>query len=414
MRHGSVLFAVVVLLSSAVFPVGAAAAGSAAVQDQTTLTVSVVSQGGAQLGGVTIVATWEGGESTATTASNGKAFVDVPRGADVNLTISSDRFIRNAPVTVEDASAQEVTVEVARRGSVTVATTSTEGPVENVSVRLLRDGEAVVSGQTDAEGTFSSGVLEQGQYTLVAEKRGYYTNRTEFRIDSEDDREELPMRAGSIPVEVRVLDDHFDDPRPVNNATVRFGDVGTSRTTSGTAVFAVPVNTDHVVGVNKPGYDSARRRYSAEESPDRIRLNIQREPALVLDPVNERVVVGESTTVTVVDEYDNPVANATVSIDGEDVARTDADGEARITIERSGNLTVRASTDDVESPGVTVIGVAVDGGTATASTTAPSTATATPSSTPVPTTTAVSLPGFGPAVAALGVVLAALLLARRE
>jgi hypothetical protein len=414
MRRGLIPLVAVVLMASVVFPVGAVGGTAAATQGQVTLTVGVVSQGGAQIGGVTITATWDGGETTATTASNGKAFVDVPRGATVELSISSERFVRNSPVTIEDATAQEVTVEVARKGSATVVLTSPEGPVGSASVRLVSDGETIVSGRTDADGTFDTPIVEQGQYTLVTAKPTYYTNRTDVRIESEGAREEVSMRTGSVQVEVQVLDDRFDDPRPVNNATVRFGDIGTVRTTGGTAVFAVPVNTEHTVRATKPEYDSARTTYSVGESSNSIRLTIQREPTLVVQPVNRQVVVGESTVVTVVDAYGEPVANATVSLDGEAVATTDDDGEARITIESGGNHTVGASADGLESDGTTVVGVDVDGSTPTDSPTPEPTPTASPSPTPVPTTTSVSLPGFGPAAAALAVALAALLLARRD
>jgi hypothetical protein len=418
MRRGLIPLAAVVVLVSLAPPVGAAAgaAGSTATQDQVTLTVSVISKGGAQIGGVSIDATWDGGETTATTANNGKAFVDVPRGADVDISVSSDRFVRNFPVTVEDATTQEVTVVVAREGSATISTTSPNGPVQGASVRLVQDGRTVVSGRTNADGTFSTGIIEQGRYTLVTAKPTYFTNRTEFGVESEGVNREVSMRTGSVRVEVRVFDDHFEDPRSVNNATVEFGDIGTARTTGGTSVFAVPVNTEHTVRVTKPDYESARTQYTVGESSDSIRLTIRREPTLTVRPVNRRVVVGESTVVTVLDAYGDPVADATVSLDGETVARTDGSGEVRVVIESAGNHTVSASAGGIGSDGTTIVGVAVGDSTPSPTATPPPTATPSPteSPTPVPTTTAVSLPGFGPVVAALGVVLAAALLLRRD
>jgi len=414
MGRGLVSLVTVVVLVSMSVPAGAAAAGTAATQDQVTMTVSVISQGGAQIGGITITAAWDGGETSATTASNGKAFVDVPRGADVNITVSSDRFVLNFPVTVEDATTEEVTVEVAREGSATVRATSPNGPVGSASVRLVQNGRTVVSGQTNADGTFSTGIIEQGRYTLVTGKPTYYTNRTRFDVRSEGVSREMEMRTGNVQVNVRVLDDHFEDARAVDNATVEFGDVGTARTTGGTTVFAVPVNTEHTVRATKSEYESARTRYSVGESSGNIRLTIQREPTLVVEPTNRRVVVGESTAVSVVDAYGDPVTNATVSLDGESVASTDGSGQARVTVGSDGNHTVSASAGGLESEGVTVVGVAVGEETPTPTVTATAPPTASASPTPVPTTTSVSLPGFGPAVAVLGVVLAALLFARRD
>ncbi|MFC6940848.1 carboxypeptidase-like regulatory domain-containing protein [Salinirubellus sp. GCM10025818] len=415
MRRVLVSLVVVTLLASATFPAGVAGAERGATQEQVTLTVEVISQDGGQVAGATINATWGDGEgTTVTTASNGKAFVDVPRGSPVMLSVSSERFIRNFPVFVDEATGQEVTVEVARKGSATVSLTSPSGPVDSASVRLVQAGERVASGETDADGTFSTGVVEQGRYTLVTGKPTYYTNRTRVDVDSEDTEVEVPMRTGATQVEVLVVDDHFDDPRPVNNATVQFGDVGTVRTTGGTAVFAVAVNTRHTVRATQPEYDTARRQYSVDESSDSIRLTIQREPTLVVQPTNRQVVVGESTALDVVDAYGDPVANATISLDGESVAETDDDGEARVTIESGGNHTLTASADGVTSAEVTVVGVNADGSTLSPTPTITSTATSEPTETPVPTTTSVSLPGFGPLAAVLGVVLAALVLARRD
>ncbi len=415
MRRVLVSLVVVTLLASATFPAGVVGAERGATQEQVTLTVEVISQDGGQVAGATINATWGDGEgTTVTTASNGKAFVDVPRGSPVMLSVSSERFIRNFPVFVDEATGQEVTVEVARKGSATVSLTSPSGPVDSASVRLVQAGERVASGETDADGTFSTGVVEQGRYTLVTGKPTYYTNRTRVDVDSEDTEVEVPMRTGATQVEVLVVDDHFDDPRPVNNATVQFGDVGTVRTTGGTAVFAVAVNTRHTVRATQPEYDTARRQYSVGESSDSIRLTIQREPTLVVQPTNRQVVVGESTALDVVDAYGDPVANATISLDGESVAETDDDGEARVTIESGGNHTLTASADGVTSAEVTVVGVNADGSTLSPTPTITSTATSEPTETPVPTTTSVSLPGFGPLAAVLGVVLAALVLARRD
>jgi hypothetical protein len=416
MGRGLVSIVSVVVLVAVALPAGGATVGDASVQDQVTLTVSVISQGGAQIGGTTITATWDGGETTATTASNGKAFVDVPRGADVSLSISSDRFVRNFPLTVEDAATEELTLEVARKGSATVRAVSPDGPVGSATVELRQDGRTVVSGRTNENGAFTTGTIEQGRYTLEVGKPTYFTNETVLDVRSEGVQREVEMRTGSVRVEVRVLDDHFEEPRAVNDASVEFGDVGTARTTSGTAVFAVSVNTEHRVRATKDGYETARTRYSVGESSGNIHLTIQREPAVVVRPANERVVVGESTSVTVVDAYGDPVTNATVTLDGESIARTDGSGQARVTIESAGNHTVGASAGGIDADGATVIGVAAGEETATPTPTPTVTpmATASPTPTPVPTTTSVSLPGFGPAVAAFGVLLAALLLARRD
>ena len=88
----------------------AGAVGGAAAQSesQVTLTVSVLDQTNTSIGGATITASWEGGERTATTASNGRAFIDVPEGETVELDAEHEDFVRNHPLVIEEADRKSV------------------------------------------------------------------------------------------------------------------------------------------------------------------------------------------------------------------------------------------------------------------------------------------------------------------
>jgi len=224
------VFTFVVLL---VLAAGAPYAAGAATQEQVTLTVSVVNQSGYGVSGVTINATWDGGSTSETTASNGRAFVDVPRGADVELTIDDGRYVRNLPRAVEDASNQDVTIDVALPGQVAVTASDQDGRVANATVELINsDNRLVDEGTTSAQGVFTTQEVERKSYILVLEKPGYLVNRTSIDMNSDSVRRSVEMRLESVQITFRVLDDHFDEPRPVGEATVRIPGVGTQNTTS--------------------------------------------------------------------------------------------------------------------------------------------------------------------------------------
>lgn len=392
MRRSPLVLLTVVLLVGAAVPAGAT-------QGMVTLTVTVVNENGSTLSGVTVTASWDDGSDTATTSSNGKALLDVPEGADVYLDAESDRYVRNTPKLVEDASEEEVTVEVGRKGDLAVRTTEPDGALADVRVEVLEDGQLVAEGVTGDDGRYDAPALEQGTYTIYTYKSGYFANQTVITLGVSH-TQSVPMRQGTVNVQFTVVDDHFEEPRRLDGATVQVGDVGTVRTTQGRASLSVPVNTRVEVTATKEGYGTARRTLRVGESPTELRLAVQLEPELTVTAFNERVVVGQQTLVNVTNAYGEPVAGAAVTVDGEAVAETDADGRARIIIETEGDHEVRATLDGVTSDPVTVAGVPEGEGP-----------TPTPTPSPTPTgTTDVVLPGFG-AAAALAAIAALVLVA---
>jgi uncharacterized GH25 family protein len=404
-RHALVGLVVLWLVTSAVGVGVGAVPVAATTQDRITLTVEVVDGDGDPLSGIEIEAEWEGGDTTARTASNGRAFVDVPRGANVSLGIDDDTYVRNFPVVLENASAQDVTIAVAEGGRATVVASGADGPVENATVAIVRDGRVAAQGTTDDDGTFESDPVEQGEYELVLSKPGYYENSTTLVVNDTRVEREVEMRTGSVQVTFRVLDDHFEDARPVENAQVAVSDVGTARTTGGTALFAIPVNTQLEVRVTKEAYQTRGYRIDVGESSTTFRLTTRRTETVTVTPNNERIVVGETTRVTVTNAYDEPIQDARVLLNGEQVAETGESGEATVQVAQAGNNTLRARAGGVESAPVTVVGVEAAEDTPTP--------TADATETAATTTTGVSFPGFTPVLAVLGVVLAAFLLRRR-
>jgi len=378
-------------------------------QDEITLTVTVVDGNGQEIDGITLNASWDGGYTVEETRANGQALVDVPAGADVSITVESDRYVRNDPVVVEDASSQQVEVDVRLQGTTTVTVQDTNGEaLDNAIVRLWQGGEVVVNTRTDENGVLESPAIEQGEYRLVAYKQGYLRNSSTLQVTGDVSRT-VEVESDSITVTFDVDDDHFDPPRAVEDARIEVGDIATIRTLSnGEATASVPVNARLDVTVGKENYTEVTQRLRTNEEDTSLNATIQRTPAISIDSAASRVVIGESTSITVTNEYGEPVTGASVSLDGENVGETDDSGQLSFTIETEGNHTVSAQADDLDTE-VTVQGVRAATDRPTTET---ATATATATGTEAPTTSGTG-PGFGP-VATLIALVATLLIARRR
>jgi MYXO-CTERM domain-containing protein len=375
--------------------------------DQTTLTVTVETAGGSPIQGAELTATWDGGESTATTAANGKAFVDVAAGARVELSVSDDTYARNFPVIVADADEQEVTIEMRRSGSVSVRVVNTEGqPIQDAGVVLRQDGRDVSRLGTDADGRASFDDLERGTYDAIALKNGHYVNTTTLRVGGGTSKR-IVLEEGSEQVTFEVFDAGTDEPTRLTDVTVTVGDRATVRTAdSNTASIGLPVNTGFPVAASKEGYVTNETDIYVGEGGETVRLLLTREPALNVTATNERVVAGESVRIDVLDEYGDPVSGATVSVDGQQVATTDDRGVATVPIDETGSREITVATDELSAT-ITVEGVQE----ATPSTPADATATTAVEGTP---SGGIPLPGFTPVGAGLAVLALGGLLALRR
>jgi len=406
--------------------VGAVAAGSA--NHQVTLTVSVRTPSDQPVGDAQLSVTWDGGSRNETTAGNGKAFVDVPAGANATVTVSHPRFVRNDPVEVTNATDREVGVTVFPRASLTVAVADSNGaPVSNARVRLFKRDYVAVNATSVADGTVATGAIESGEYRVVVTKPGFLTR--EFTRQTGDAPWNLTVERGFVTLTLSVRDDHFATPRPIENATIEGPTIGSIRATSdGQRSVSVPVNTAFRVTVRKPGYRSISRRIAIGEESVRIGFLTRRIPRINLTTIGDRVVVGERLLVEATNEYGEPVVNASVLLNNERTARTDADGEARIRIESVGEQTIRIRKGNVRSDQVSVVGIEARTPTPSPTATPSPTVTPTPAATPTGTPTAdrttpsptsgsgivPDIPGFGILVSALALLVAVELLRRRS
>lgn len=391
-------------------------AGTAAAQSQVTLTVSVVDQDGDPVSNIDISATWNdsaGGPVNETTRANGQALVDVPAGANVTLRIHDDEYVRNVPYVVEGAETEPIEVAVSQSATATVNAVNTDGePATDARVRLYRDGNYVVDRNTGDDGAITTQPIEEGEYSVIVTKPGFYRNLTTVAVSGETTAT-VEIREGSVLLEATVADDHFEEPRSIRDATVRVESDdrsgGTVPTLSdGTASVSVPVNDRYDVIVTKDGYETVERRVTIGESEKSINVTIQRTPEITLTPDNRQVVVDANVRLTVVDEYDNPVANATVTRNGTEVGRTDADGEITATVPTAGNVTFAASSGDLTTTtNVTVFRPGEETTTGGAATTPEQTETVTQ-------TTDSSGPGFTVALTMTALLVVAVLARRRR
>jgi len=339
---------------------GPTAVGQVAADD-VTLTVTVSNQFGGTVEGASLTATWDGGSTAETTAANGQALLDVPEGADVTITVEHEQYVRNQPVTVENAQSRHVDVRVGERGAATVSVTGDGGPVSGASVRFLEDGQTAVSATTDADGVATLDPIEQGTYDVVVSKGGFYRERLTLGVDEGTERA-VSLQRGTVQVTFNVTDDHFEEPRAIRNATIDVQPLGTSLVTlsDGQVTTNLPVNRDYDLTVSKDGYRTAERTLPVTQGDIEYDVSMRRTPSLEVAAANQRVVVGETTRVTVINEYDEPAEDVPLLVEDAEIVRTDADGEADVPIESAGTVTIRAVYQGIESS-TTVEGVQADG-----------------------------------------------------
>lgn len=375
----------------------------AAGQEEVTLTVTVQTPEGAAVADAQLNATWDGGWETSETASNGKAFIDVPAGASVEISVDHTEYIRNFPHTVSNASEQDVDITVYDRASTTFEVDDEDGPVDDASVTMFRHNRVAFAQQTE-NGQLATGDLEAGEYLVSVEKDKYFDETFTLVLEAgANPTQNVTIEQGTVTLHLNVTDHYFDPPRPVAGVSVEVEGVGSVQTQSnGQQQINVPVNTRQTVSFTKKGYVPVEETMTIEESSLTLDTAIQRADEINVTVLNDQVVVGQPVFIEVVDEYDDPVTDGTVLLDGTEVATTDEDGRARLTLETKGEHSIRVRKDDVDSGETVVTGVIAS--TETTTTTTTSTTTTTETTTTEATTTEVPIPGFGPIVAVVGVL----------
>jgi len=354
------------LVAATVLLIAVVATGGAVAQnDPVTLTVAVTDQDGDAVGGVTVEAAWETesgetGTASGMTASNGNVLLDVPEGASVNLDVDDDTYVRNTPLRIDDATASDVALDVSRSGIATVSVVDNQNRSQaDATVTIREGGRSIDRGETDSDGTYETARLERGTYQVTVVKPGYYETQREVTV-SLSTEVTVGIERGTVTLDVRTFDDHFEPPEPIDNGSVRVSSSvydGEVSVTEGTASLNVPVNAAYTVEVVKDDYDATPKRVRVQESAISTNVTAQRAQTLSVTSVNQRVLVGEMTRVTVRNAYDERVAGATVIVDDEEVGETDDRGEVDVPISSAGDRTIVAQDGAIESEPITVEGV---------------------------------------------------------
>lgn len=389
--------AAVVALALALSVVGATGSAVAASQTQTvTVTVTVVDGFGNPVRDVDLHATWQGGSTDATTASNGKAFLDVPDGADVTVEVDHPAYTRNKPYQLTDASEGSVTIDVAQKSTITVTAADSEGPVGDAKVSVWQNGEVIANGETNNRGQFSTGVIEADEYRVTVLKPGYYQETATVDANG-DTAHETTLERGTVTVTFRVLDRNFVPAKPVGGAAIAGDEIGSVMTqANGVQQTSVPVNSEVTVTVRKDGYVPIKKTISLEETDETVNISTRKKPVLSFDLLNDRVVVGEKVRIQVTDQYGNPMSDISVFMDGSQAGTTDAEGVVVLTVESAGQHTIKAESGELSTNEQTLTGVRPMAERSGSTPTTTSTPAAAQNSAPQPALSGVvSVPGAG-------------------
>ncbi|PSQ16505.1 hypothetical protein BRD00_10970 [Halobacteriales archaeon QS_8_69_26] len=389
--------------------------------DLVTLTIKVRTDNGETVGGADVTVSHSQGTNETRTRANGNTLVDVPRGDDVTIEVDHGDYIRNFPVTVSSVGEnEEVVVTMYPRATAQVNVEDESGPVEDAKVTLTKLGRNRVAaeGRTDGNGFWQSDQIEAGTYQVAVVKTGYSRTVTELEVRDLVSTT-VTVEETTVQVRVRVVDDHFQSPEPIEGANVAIelgGQTVKQAVTgsNGNTRISVGVNGQYKIRVTKDGYQTVEDEFILGEEGKEFTYRINRERSLSLTAVNNRVLAGESVLVRVKNAYGERVEGATITRNGTEVGSTDAEGELQVSIPDAGTFEISASKDGVTSDGVIVQGQRA------ATETPTETPTATPTETPTATTTTpendsvLGLPGFGTVTAALAVLLALAALAVRS
>ena len=405
---------VLALLLIASVAVGGIGIGTATA-DTEPIEVTVVTQSGNPVGGATLNATWDGGSTTATTVSNGRAFLEVPDDRSVSIEVQSDSYVRNDPYEIENPGDVDGAVEIGvyEDALATITVENTQGnAIPNAEVTLVKNDFAVIDGKTDQNGQIESDYIEVGTdtpYELTVEKRGYLSNTTTLQVQGHV-RPTVTLQSASVTATITAVDPYFDPPRPIENVTLQVGSIRSGQTLSnGQQTFQVPVNSEPTVTLSKPGYAASEATLIVEESSVNETFYISRAPNLTVDRSADQVVVGENVELNVTDEYDDPVPNATVTLDGTEVGTTNVRGLVTVPVESAGELTYTVTAKGT-SESVTVVGFDPDA----TDTPSPTTEQPTTDTTEAGDTGSAFGPGFGIVAALVGLLALAALGRRRQ
>ena len=326
-------------------------AGTVAAQsdDRVVLEVELTKSDDGSLGNATVTAQWDNNEASTTSLVDGVARMEVPRDEDLTIQISHEEYIRNHPIEVEDYEGDRVETTLYPKAEATIEVVDSEGALQNATVRMWKRSadRLAANGMTGTDGTFETPVIEAGDYSVEVTRPGYTSVRTELQVDNET-TETILLTSDSADVDVRTRDAVLNESIGANIRVISDDEtVLTTRTSAdrGARTLSLPVNTDYTISFSKDGYESVNRSLDLEEDDRELTTNMTRLQDLVVTPDNDNIVINETLRVTVTDEYERPVEDATVSL-GEETVETDENGEATLNATTAGQFNLTAEKND--------------------------------------------------------------------
>ena len=306
--------------------------GTVTVTEEHDVTVLVQDGVGEPLEGADV--TIDGEE--ATTGEDGTATFELEDG-EYTVTAELDGYTDDSTTVTVDGEETDATLTLHELHTLTVDVTDEDGDAIADATVAVDDQEAT----TDDDGSVSF-ALPDGEYTVTAEQDGYEDAEADVTIDGDDESVSLTL-AAVTDLHTLTVEVQDQDGEPLADATVSVD--GEQVTTDADGIATVELEDgEYTVTAEKDGYEEASTDVTIDGEDESVSLTL------------EAVADLHTLTVEVQDQDGEPLADATVSVDGEQVT-TDADGIATVELE-DGEYTVTAEKDGYEeaSTDVTIDG----------------------------------------------------------
>jgi gliding motility-associated-like protein len=267
-----------------------------------TITITVVDENGDPIAGATVTINGE----TYTTDENGQVTVTLPDGT-YNYTVVAEGYHNNGGTIIVDGEDVDETVTMTTEThTITITVVDENGdPIEGAIV--TNDGEEYV---TDENGQVTV-VLPDGEYDYTVNADGFEDFTGTITVDGEDMDETITMTPETHTITITVVDENGD---PIEGATVTINGEEYVTDENGQVTVVLP-DGEYDYTVNADGFEDFTGTITVDGE--------DMDETITMTPETHTI------TITVVDENGDPIAGATVTINGENYT-TDENGQVTI------------------------------------------------------------------------------------
>jgi hypothetical protein len=155
-------------------------------------------------------------------------------------------------------------------------------------------------------------------------RAGFNSSEQTIEVNDTSVEQTFEIERHRVNVDFTVRDNHFEQPRPLEGATVEIEGVGSPIPTdeNGETEARIPVNDNYQVTVLLDGYQETTTTLRLRQQSTSLDLTTQRTPSISINQLQNAIVVGQPTQVTIANAYEEPVEGATVSLNDEEVGQT--------------------------------------------------------------------------------------------